>query len=206
MNELKTLIHDIDNLSELFLSFSGLLYPEKLKILREFNDVLKQNCSLTSLEINSLSENLFNIIVPTLIHHPSIVKLDLCSNIFYTLETVESILKFNTNITSLNLSNNYITNEGIKFLSPGLKINTTLLSIDLSNNSFNFKGAEILYDIFWNRSVILKITCPRNPSIYEERNWVKIKELIDRNKSNHIQKNTTLFSLLYNFCLTENIL
>ena len=64
------------------------------------------------------------------------------------------ILTRNTNTYSLNLSENQITNQGVKFLIRGLAYNKTLKVLNLTANKLTVKSLDLFMELFkWNSTL-----------------------------------------------------
>ncbi|KAL0239622.1 hypothetical protein GEMRC1_009730 [Eukaryota sp. GEM-RC1] len=113
-----------------FLNKSSLYFP-RLKQLHvcvhgsiyvAFIELLKDNATLTSIDLNSN-----------------------CPKDEGARALAEA-LKVNTSVTSINLRGNYIGDEGAKALAELLKVNTSVTSINLYENCIEFEGARALAD------------------------------------------------------------
>ena len=60
------------------------------------------------------------------------------------IKALAEALKINTTLRELNLSKNFISDEGGKALAEALKINTTLTKLNLSKNSIGNQGASAI--------------------------------------------------------------
>ncbi|KAI8595623.1 hypothetical protein EDD21DRAFT_420478, partial [Dissophora ornata] len=76
-------------------------------------------------------------------------------------------LKTNNPLTTLNLENNSIGNEGALALSEALKINTTLTTLDLGGNSIGRKGALALSEALKINTTLATLNLEFNSIGYE---------------------------------------
>jgi Ran GTPase-activating protein (RanGAP) involved in mRNA processing and transport len=63
-------------------------------------------------------------------------------------ELIGRFLSFSSTLTSLDLSRNYIEDQGIQHLVSGLQTNSSLVCLNLSSNFISNQGIKYLSDIF----------------------------------------------------------
>ncbi|KAL0239838.1 hypothetical protein GEMRC1_009946 [Eukaryota sp. GEM-RC1] len=71
-------------------------------------------------------------------------------------------LKVNTTVTSVNLMDNSIGDEGARALAEALKVNTTVTSVNLTCNSIEAEGARALADMLKVNTTIVSVDMCRN--------------------------------------------
>lgn len=163
---------------------------DTLKSLFDHNLCLR-TLSLSGKNINSC----FNVIAN---HISRLERLDLskCDIDYDTFETLMRILKSNTSLHTLDLSDNeHVITEGIPLLAEIIKINTTLVTLDLR--------CRILGK---DQYLILEASLRDNPSLtsigldpYLCFNY-GLKQHLERNKYNTTMKFTSLITLLLRMC------
>ena len=110
-------------------------------------DMLEKNNCLLHLDLssNNIGVRGGNAIFKTLVHHQSLISLNLSSlegvnrNRISTegVRDIENVLKTNKFLEYLNLSGNSIKNDGVKYLMCGLNMNDTLKYLDISKNEID---------------------------------------------------------------------
>ena len=111
-----------------------------------------------------------NKIFKTLIHHQSLISLNISSlegvnrNRISSegAKLIEDVLKTNHFLEYLNVSGNSIKNEGVKYIMSGLDNNPTLKYLDISKNEIDEKGAENIM-LFLHQSHLLTLNISSNP-------------------------------------------
>ncbi|KAL9965618.1 hypothetical protein ACROYT_G029444 [Oculina patagonica] len=101
------------------------------RYFHELKEVLKFTCGMTALRCEETTEALVKSLT-TQVNYED----DDDDDCFVLLECINEseALKMNTNMTSLDLSNNYIHDEGAASLAEALKGNTTLRRLNLAKN------------------------------------------------------------------------
>lgn len=105
-------------------------------------------------------------------------------------------LKSNTTLTALNLSDNYIGDEGIKALAEGLENNTTLMHFELNDNnahSYNYKSAAIekpFGEVLEKNTTLTTLSLSRNTIGYGRGKFL----------AKGLKKNITLIDLNLSYC------
>ena len=95
----------------------------------------------------------------------SLTSLDLSNNSIGDegASSLSDALRVNTSLTSLNLPGNSIGDEGASSLSEALRVNTSLTSLDLSNNSIGVEGASSLSEALRVNTSLTSLNLRYNP-------------------------------------------
>ena len=102
-----------------------------------------------------------------------------------SLRTLSLALTVNTSLTSLDLSENYIGNEGAISLCEALRVNTSLTSLDLSKNDIGDEGAISLSEALTVNTSLTSLKLSENSIGHEGANSL----------SEALRVNTSLTSL-----------
>ena len=123
--------------------FSETLYTELAHIFGKSLDLVDLTCSLGLLYPFEIS---FSPLFLALRVNSSLTSLNLFENHIGDegANSLSEALRVNTSLTSLGLSTNSIGDEGANSLSEALRVNTSLTSLDLSANSIGDEGANSL--------------------------------------------------------------
>lgn len=147
----------IDNLAEALLTNSTLKsldlgYNNINDKVNKLAEALTNNTTLTSLSLGNtkISREGIRKLAKALEKNRTLTTLNLQNNADYIDDkyglkftaALDPLVRNNTTITSLNLSDNLINAEGIKPFAEALKENTTLQSLNLSNNTLRKEGIE----------------------------------------------------------------
>jgi Ran GTPase-activating protein (RanGAP) involved in mRNA processing and transport len=113
-------------------------------------ELLQVNTNLTSLDVRAtgLGQHAFATLLSALVHHPSITSLDAGSiksegRMFMGsigCKALAKVLKHNSVLRKLHLSNAGLVGEGVSTVVRGLALNRTLVSLDLSSNDLTPKS------------------------------------------------------------------
>ena len=137
-----------DNLTYLRLALSFISETELFsKILyAELAQLFGKSLELVDLNLENFFPPLFPALVLALRVNTSLTSLDLRDNSIDDegASSLSEALRVNTSLTSLYLSHNYFEHEGARSLSEALRVNTSLTSLDLSVNSIGAEGASSL--------------------------------------------------------------
>lgn len=135
-----------DNISRLYLSKNN-IGDKGIEILM---NGIKFNKSLVHLDIssNDLTYKGGDYVIDGLITNESIISLDIGSREGVNrnrltsegIKKIETLLKNNKFLQSLNISGNSLKNEGLHLIIKGLNNNKTLEYLDISNNEIDHKG------------------------------------------------------------------
>ncbi|XP_015764733.1 PREDICTED: uncharacterized protein LOC107343665 [Acropora digitifera] len=174
-------------LALLFISqcklFSETMYRELALSLGKSLDLV----NLTYFDFFCLSKSSLTTLCLALTVNTSLTSLDLCDT-YIEDEGAKSLaesLKVNTSLTSLDLSDNSIGDEGAKSLSEALRVNTSLTSLDLSKALIKEEGANSLSEALRGNTSLT--------SLYLSDNYVGAKGA--NSLSEALRGNTSLTSL-----------
>ena len=131
-------------------------------IIDFYQFVDKDTLTLSNRYLNSLSDDDWAVLCDFLTKHSEITVLDLHRHDFDTrciqsVRFIADMLKQNTTLTSINLSDNFITINGIQSIADALKQNTTLTSIDLSDNDIDTDGMQSIVDMLKQNTTLTSI-------------------------------------------------
>ena len=128
--------------------------------------MLAVNSKLKSLDLshNALSEEDFELIASQLHTQHTLENLDLSSNSFMSKcgYLFCCIFANNVSLVMLNLSCNYIGDEGIQDLIPGLKKNGTIQNLDLSWNNIGNEGFAWIAEFLTSNNVLRRLNLGYN--------------------------------------------
>lgn len=80
----------------------------------------------------------------------------------YKAKALAEIFKFNNYLTSLNLSNNFMSEEGVKYLADALRVNTSVTSLNLDDNFIGDNGATYLAEALEVNSSLKNLSLRNN--------------------------------------------
>ena len=117
----------------------------KTKDYSELFKVKLNNNDICRIKLFSLDKKTFESLSQYL-QENNITKINLYDNKIEDegLKFLAELLKTNSTLTSIDLRINYIGDEGVEFLAEALKENNTLTSIDLASNNIGAEGVEFL--------------------------------------------------------------
>ena len=130
INECKTCSGDLS--TKLVRAFGESLQLADVEVW-DFNPIRNRGCADTLFHALTFNSTVSNLRMLTPWAHP-----------FWYINLLVPVLKVNTSLSSLNLSNNSIRHKGAKSLAQALRVNTSLSSLDLSGNSIDAEGANSL--------------------------------------------------------------
>ncbi|KAL0238004.1 hypothetical protein GEMRC1_012478 [Eukaryota sp. GEM-RC1] len=143
-------------------------------------DFLGHSSIITGLKLN-LDETIdLEFLNKTSLYFPRLKQLLVQASSSISMLLIE-LLKENSTVTSIDLSWNYIGDEGARALANVMKVNTTVTSINLSRNSISAKGIKVLAEALKVNSAVTSINLGNN-SIGDE-GAVSLAEMLKVNST-----------------------
>jgi hypothetical protein len=162
----------------MFYLFDALQYNKTIKNLNITHNLITFNFSIK--EIHDLSDIFTKLSLKT---------IDISYNLINNDHSLKYLLRYNTSLHILNLSNNEMGDIGTIELANGLNSNTTLLEINLSNNNIGDKGLNVLATVLKVNKSIIDLNLSNNnigdKGVFELMEVLPFNRRIEFNLSNN---------------------
>ena len=140
----------------------------------EFTETFFQALAFNStvLSLNLMEWKFTNVLTRALKVNTSLSSLDLAENSIDNegANSLAQALRVNISLSSLDLAENSIDNEGANSLAQALRVNTSLSSLDLSRNSIGNEGANSLAQALRVNTSLSSLDLAENSIGYEGAN------------------------------------
>ena len=122
----------------------------------------------------TLNQNIYSVIKPALDENQTNNSLVLAKKDISNLAFLAKFLKKNTQIQTLDLSNNNIGNKACKDIASLIESNTTIKVLNLSENKIGGKGLQVICSALCNNQTIEELDIRKNDKIP----WYTLKMLL----------------------------
>ncbi|KAF9177180.1 hypothetical protein BGZ51_009033, partial [Haplosporangium sp. Z 767] len=141
-----------------------IVLPKEFVKLSSLQPTQSSRLPKLSLKIVMIGRNELGILAETLKTNTTLTTLDLGNNSIKDngALALSDALKTNSTLITLNLGNNSIGDKGAVALSDALKTNSTLITLNLRFNSIGVNGAVALSDVLKTNSTLTTLNLEKN--------------------------------------------
>ena len=98
-----------------------------------------------------------------------VVNFEDCNLGVKSAEVLSGILKYNQNISHLNLSKNSLKDEGVNILMNAVKNTSNIVSIQLASNDLTHISGDIIFEILFEQNSIISLDLSSNEGTNRNR-------------------------------------
>lgn len=201
-NNLQNIVQELNNNTITSLNLSLDIDCELYNNNEEFLNALKNNNSLTSLEIFDFRYNL-NELIDIIMNKTNLMylKISQCFSYYFginkliDINKLNDLIKYNTSIIELDLGNNYFEEDFLNSFGQTLKYNSTITKINL--NECKISNIDNILEGLENNSTLTSLSLYRN----NINNIDNIDKYLNNNSSiNYLDLGNNKISNIDNLC------